>query len=126
MGNKKRKRIAKVAKFRILKPAGEMTWDELGKILRDVRYRVYRLANLDVSEMYVHYKLSRKQKHGPKRKPPTVDQLNHQLRTMLKSEEVKEEELSRYSKRGAVSSYITPALAKYKIGGIPWKEVLSG
>jgi len=123
---KKQKRIIKVAKFRIIKPAGEMTWDELGKIFRDVRYRVYRLANLAVSEMYVHYQLSRKSKSNPKKKPPTVDQLNHRLRDMLKNEGVKEEELSGYSARGVVSSYITPALAKYKIGGIRWKEVLSG
>ena len=55
----KKKTIFKVAKFRILKPAGEMTWDELGRMLRDVRYRVYRLANLAVSEAYLSFHLWR-------------------------------------------------------------------
>ena len=46
------KRITKVLKLEILKPAGEMKWAQLAKLLRDARYRVFRLANLAVSEAY--------------------------------------------------------------------------
>ena len=46
------KRITKVLKLEILKPAGEMKWAQLVKLLRDARYRVFRLANLAVSEAY--------------------------------------------------------------------------
>ena len=45
-----KKRHAEVLKLEILKPANEMSWSELGKLLRNVRRRVYRLANLTMSE----------------------------------------------------------------------------
>lgn len=44
-------RAHKVLKLRIVKPVN-MGWDELGEILRQVRYRVWRLANLRLSETY--------------------------------------------------------------------------
>jgi hypothetical protein len=49
----------KVLKLRIIKPADGMSWEELGKMLRDVRYRVFRLANLAVSEAYLNFHMFR-------------------------------------------------------------------
>jgi len=53
------KRIIKVLKLRLLKPAGTMGWDELGRVLREVRYRIFRLANLAVSEACLNIHLWR-------------------------------------------------------------------
>ena len=47
-------RLQKVTKFQIVKPVN-MTWTELGKILRDVRYRYWRLANMAVCENYMRF-----------------------------------------------------------------------
>lgn len=43
----KTNRLQKVATFQIVKPVN-MSWPELGKMLRDVRYRLSRLANMAV------------------------------------------------------------------------------
>jgi hypothetical protein len=40
------KRLQKVARFQVLKPAGDVKWTELGRMLRDAQYRVFRLGNL--------------------------------------------------------------------------------
>lgn len=53
------KRFAKVLKLQILKPAGSTTWKELAQLLRDARYRTFRLANLAVSENYLAFHLFR-------------------------------------------------------------------
>lgn len=52
-------RYTKALKLPIIKPADEMPWDDLARLLRDVRYRVYRLANLAISERYLGYHLFR-------------------------------------------------------------------
>lgn len=129
MPDKKSKRITKVAKFRILKPAGDMMWDELGRMLRDVRYRVFRLANLAVSEAYLAFHLWRKGLET-EYKRSTIDNLNKSLRQMLANEGLEDEQLNRYSRKGAVPSYVTSPLSKYKISSITnknkWKQVIRG
>lgn len=45
------KRQFKVLKLRILKPIN-MEWNEFGAILREVQYRVWRLANYSLTERY--------------------------------------------------------------------------
>ena len=47
---KKSGKSFKVVKFRIAKTADGTPWGGFTKLLRDVRYRVFRVANLVVSE----------------------------------------------------------------------------
>ena len=47
-------RLQKVTKFQIVKPVN-MAWPEFGKIIRDVRYRYWRLANMSVCENYMRF-----------------------------------------------------------------------
>lgn len=127
-------RITKVAKFRILKPAGDMTWDELGKLMRDTRYRVFRLANLAVSEAYLEF---HKKRNNPdleiERKK--ISQLNKELRNLLEEEESKAKKISNFaheifSKEGALPSNVVYALSQYKIkaevGSGKWGDILRG
>ena len=65
-------RHVKVAKFEILKPVGDMKWKEFADLLRKVRYRVFRLANLCVSEKYLQFHQWR---IGPDRRIAKVDRL---------------------------------------------------
>ena len=53
------KKSFKVVKFRIDKVTGQMQWREFTRLLYDVRYRVFRLANLVVSEKYLGFHLFR-------------------------------------------------------------------
>lgn len=125
----KAKRIVKVARFRILKPAGEMTWTQLGKMLRDVRYRVFRLANLSVSEAYLNFHMFRSGK-SDQFKAETYGTLSRRLRDMLTEEGAEKEDLNRYSLTGALPDTVAGALAQYKIRGITsptkWKQVVRG
>ena len=131
------KRIVKVAKFEIVKPVN-VTWDELGRILRDVRYRVWRLANMAMSEEYLRSRM-RWPKDSEEYKRGTIDKLNNRLWEMLqeeqkkkkrrKGENEKDEELRSYAK-GAVPGEVTAALGQYKIRALvrggKWLKVLKG
>lgn len=122
------KRQVKVAKFRILKPCN-MEWDEFGTMLRNVRYRVFRLANLAVSEAYLNYHLFKNKEKG-QYTPVSMGALNKQLREILIKEGTPEEDLNRFSRNGVLPSYVTDALSKYKIHAITnlkkWKDVING
>jgi putative transposase len=122
-------RTHKVLKLRIIKPTNGMSWDELGKMLRDVRYRVFRLANLAVSEAYLNFHLFRT-KRSADFKPDAIGQLNQRLRKMLLEEGANEQELSRYSPIGAIPDYVASALSQYKVRALTnpskWRDVVRG
>ncbi len=119
----------KVLKLRIIKPVDGMSWDELGKMLRDVRYRVFRLANLAVSEAYLNFHLFRT-KSIANFKPDSIGKLNQRLRNMLLEEKTNEQELGRYSPKGAIPDYVASALSQYKIRALTnptkWRDVVRG
>lgn len=121
------KRHVKVARFQILKPTGDMTREQLAKLLRDARYRVFRLANLAVSENYLNFHMFRT---GREHQKSTIGQLNRRLREMLVEEKVPEEDLARFSKEGALPASVCDALSKYKIGALTapakWRDVTRG
>lgn len=123
------KRIAKVAKFRVLKPAGGMKWQELGKLLKDVRYRVFRLANLAVSEAYLGFHLFRTGKED-EYKVEKPGALNARLRRMLIEEGTTEEEMNRFARKGALADTVCGALFHYKVRALlaksKWAEVIRG
>ena len=121
----KPKTIVKVAKYRILKPAGDMTWSELGQMLRDVRYRVYRLANLAASEAYLNFQIKR-QDRTSEYKIAKIGELSERLSDMLKQEGFDDKEIKKFSRKGALPAYVYSPLHMYKIRAIKWKEVLSG
>ncbi len=127
--SEKLKTTFKVAKFRILKPVGDMTWSQLGQILRDVRYRVYRLANLAVSEAYLSFHLFRtgQAEHF---KTDTIGRLSRRLRQMLIEEGVGADDLDRFSKTGALPDTVVGGLHQYKIRAITnlskWRQVIRG
>jgi len=129
MAKKTENRHIKVLKLRILKPAGEMTWADLGEILREARYRVFRLANLGVSEAYLNYHLWRS-KRASDFKIRTMGELNRELRETLRNEGKNEDQLNRFSKTGALPATVTDALSQYKLRAVTkkskWKEVING
>lgn len=126
-------RHTKVLKLEILKPAANIPefekWAKLAKLLRDVRYRVFRLANLAMSERYLDFYLFRT---GRKEelKTRTIGELNRELRTLLQEEGASEEELSRFARSGALPDTICSALSQYKIraltSGDKWREITTG
>jgi len=125
----KEKRLTKVATFQIVKPVN-MSWNDFGKILRDVRYRLFRLANIAVSEAYLNfhkkYRMGQTDSEGM-HKVSTLDKI---LRKTLIKEGVKENELSRYSRNGAVSGYIYGAFEKTKLNAVrsqsKWRDIIRG
>jgi len=123
------KRLQKVTKFQIIKPVN-MTWEELGKMLRDVRYRLWRLANMAVCENYMRfYKWETGEEEA--NEIYKVKTINRNLRRMLIDEKkADEKDLLRYSRNGAVSGYINGAFEKMKLRAITskskWREVLRG
>ncbi|MCC6124694.1 MAG: transposase [Pirellulales bacterium] len=128
------KRHNKVAKFQILKPAAGTTWPELANLLFAVRYRVFRLANLCISEHYLHYHLWRmgKTEEIPKLK---ISELNKKLREMIIEENDKKEKQNKINqdainKKGALTSYVVDTLSQNKLGAVTskskWKEVILG
>lgn len=125
----KQKRIVKVARFRILKPAGDLTWNDLKQLLRDARYRVYRLGNLAVSEAYLNFHLWRTGR-ADEFKTAKMSELNKRLREMLAAEGTPPEQLDRFSKTGALPDYVVGALTQYKIGAVTnvnkWRDVVRG
>lgn len=127
--SEKPKRHQKVMRLRILKPAGEMAWSELGNMLRDVRYRVFRLANLGVSEAYLNFHLLRTGR-AEEFKTQKIGQLNRQLRELLAEEKVGDDSLDRFSKTGALPETVVGALSRYKLraltGKSKWRDVVRG
>ena len=131
----KAKRTTKVAKFRILKPSDGMTRPDLGRILRDAQYRVFRLANLIVSEAYLNFHLFRTGQ-SETFKTATPGQLSRRLRQMLLEEMEKKktrdaaEQLDRFSRTGALPDTIVGALSQYKIRAVTnvnkWRQVIRG
>ncbi len=121
----KTRRLQKVATFQIIKPVN-MSWDEFGKMLRDVRYRLSRLANMAVSEMYqnLHQRYRLKNQDAPK--GIRIGQLSRHLRKILLEEGVEEENLSRYSKMCVLPDTIAGAFSRYKLSAIDWRKVLTG
>lgn len=123
-------RHTKVLKLHILKPVN-MDWDELGSILRTVRYRVFRLGNLAISEAYLDF---HKWRIGEKSEKKQISQLNKDLREMLQKEAGKKEKVKigfdRFSKDGALPSTIVDALSQYKLGALKarnkWSDVIRG
>jgi IS605 OrfB family transposase len=127
---KQPQRLQKVLKLEILKPAGDMTWKQLDRLLRDVRYRVFRLANLTVSEAYLSFHLFRTGR-AAEFKTDTINSLNRRLRAMLKEDDkLSDEQLDRFSRTGAVPDTICGALSQYKISAITapskWRDVVRG
>ena len=122
-------KVTKVLKLPIIKPAGEMSWADLGKLLRDVRYRVFRLANLAVSEAYLNFHLWRTKKTEDY-KASTMGQLNRQLRDMLREEGTEVDYLDRFSRTGAIPDYVVSALSSYKLSAVThkskWSQVVCG
>lgn len=127
----------KVLKLKIIKPV-KMDWKELGQSLRDTRYRVYRLANLNVSEKYLAFHLWRTGKTDVLPREKTSD-LNKRLREMLLEEYKKKpdydatktaEGLNKFSKTGALPDTVAGALFMYRIKGLTsgekWKQVING
>jgi len=126
---KKAKTMFKVTNFRILKPAGDMTWKELGQLLRDARYRTFRMANLALSEAYLNFYLLKK---GDLKeyKNVKIGQIAKRLRDMLIEEGVDEEVQNRFSPKVALPAYVYSALDQFKLRGLTsksnWKKVLRG
>ena len=127
----------KVLKLKIIKPVN-VDWNELGQSLRDARYRVYRLANLAVSEAYLAFHLWRTGKTGVLPREKTSG-LNKRLREMLLEEDKKKpdydatktaEGLNKFSKTGALPDTVAGALSRYRIMGLTsgekWKQVING
>lgn len=124
------RRLTKVIRFRILKPADGLSWAELGEMLRQARYRTFRLANLAVSEAYLAFHLHRTGRSETLTKA-TIGQLSRQLRDQLAADDkVKPEDLDRFSKIGALPDTVTSALSQYKIGALTapskWRDVVRG
>jgi len=124
-------RVIKVIKLPIIKPAGPVTWHELGRMLRDVRYRVYRLANLAVSERYLHYHRRRVDPTYASR-PATIGALNTKLHELLQQEAATKAGTGAYEPygtKGALPAAVVDALSQYKLRaltGAKWGEVMRG
>lgn len=122
-------RLQKVTKFQIVKPVN-MTWPDFGKMVRDVRYRYWRLANMAVCENYMRFYQWRTGKPVAS-EDYKVKTLNRVLRQMLIEEkQADEKDLIKYSRDGAVSGYICGAFEKTKLSAIrsasKWREVITG
>ncbi len=129
-------RHTKVMRLRILKPADGRSWKELAQLLRDVRYVVFRLANLAMSEAYLGFCMWRNGK-ADEFKTATIGKLSQRLRQMLTDEQQADSKrgfpparLDQMSKNAATPSSVHDALSKYKIGALrapsKWREVTRG
>jgi|WetSurMetagenome_2_1015567.scaffolds.fasta_scaffold18643_6 IS605 OrfB family transposase len=139
----------KVLRLKIIKPVS-MDWDALGKVLRDTRYRVFRLANLAASEAYLAFHLFRTGRIDAIPRA-TISELNKRLRHMLtedararagkppknsartfKEPTAAETEalMNTFSKTGALPDTVAGALYMYRIRGLTsgekWKQVVTG
>ena len=123
------KRLQKVAKFQIVKPVN-MSWPELSKLLYNVRYRYWRLANMAVCENYMRFYRWR-MGQTDSNDHHKVKIINRFLRKMLIEEKnADEKELSKYSREGAVSGYVYGAFEKTKLSAVKssskWKKIITG
>lgn len=126
-------RITKVLKLNILKPADGMSWSELGTMFRDVRYRVFRLANLMISESYLNYYQARKNP-DIKMSFPKYGELNRLLLQLLMEEDTRKNRTAvnhdRFSKTGALPDTVAGALSQYKLRAVlaksKWSDVIKG
>jgi len=115
---KETRKSFKVVKFRIDKVTGEKQWREFTKLLRDVRYRVFRLANLVVSEKYLSFHIFRTGK-AEEIKVQKISELSRYLRKMLLStDKITEDEQNRFSKVGILPDTVIGGLTQYKIRGL--------
>ena len=126
----KKERLQKVTKFQIVKPIN-MTWGEFGKMLRNVRYRYWRLANMAVCENYMRFHQQVRMRQTDSNEIHKVKVLNRDLRKMLIEEkQADEKELMRYSRDGVVSGYICGAFETMKLSAIKskskWREIMRG
>jgi IS605 OrfB family transposase len=125
-------------RLRILKPADGRTWAQLGQLLYDVRYRVFRLANLALSENYLAFHLFRSHQ-AQTYTPAKIAELNKRLKTLLLDEQKKTKDTEKekpggdpivYSKNGALPDAVVGALSQYKIKGLAtnskWSQVVRG
>ena len=128
------KRLQKVTKFQIIKPVN-MPRTQLGKMLHDVRYRFWRLANMAVCENYIRFhkqiRMGQANSQEDSDENYKIKTLNRILRQMLIEEkQADEEDLNRYSRYGAVSGYICGAFERIKLSAIKskskWRQVLRG
>ena len=123
------KTIFKVAPFRILKPAGDITWNQLGHVFREVRYRVYRLANLAVSEHYLNFHLYRTGNKADYQ-AGKIGELSRRLRAMLIEEGANQQDCERFSTTGALPDYVVSALSHHKLSAITsaakWRQIVRG
>lgn len=123
-------RLNKVLKLEILKPAEGMTWDELGTLLRAVRYRVYRLSNLAISERYrafADWRAGRADESTARK----LSELNKELLGFLKQEPAFDEGLQeRIAKQASLPANVTDAIAQYKLQALTskskWQDVVRG
>jgi len=120
----------KVVKFRIDKVTGQMQWREFTKLLRDVRYRVFRLANLVVSEKYLRFHIFRIGK-AEEIKTQKISELSRQLRQMfLSTDKITDDEQNKFSKIGILPDTVIGGLTQYKVRGLTtgakWKQVING
>jgi len=123
------KRLQKVAKFQIVKPLN-MSWPALSKMLYNVRYRYWRLANMAVCENYMRFYRWR-MGQTDSNDHHKVKIINRFLRKMLIEEKnADEKELSKYSREGAVSGYVYGAFEKTKLSAVKssskWKKIITG
>lgn len=129
MSETKPNTMFKVLRLEVLKPAGDTTWKELGEILKTTRYRVYRLANLAVSEAYLGFHLFRTGQADSFR-TETIGNLSRRLREMLLDEGVSKDDLDSSSVTGALPDTVVSALYQYKIRAVTalskWREVVRG
>ncbi len=130
------KRLTKVLKLKIIKPV-DGSWDTLGALLSDVRYRVYRLANLAISE---HYLCFHRRRIDPKdaSRPATIGKLNARLHELLTQEAALSPKgaakkdarpYAPYGKNLALPDTVAGALAQYKLRaltGKKWADVMRG
>ena len=82
----------------VYKPANEMNWSELAKLLKDAHYRVFWLANLAVSEAYLRFHLWRTKK-ADEFERETIGNLNQRLRERLKEEDTQVFVLNQFQSR---------------------------
>lgn len=107
----------KVISFDILKPIN-MSWKELGQILRSAQYRARRFATLCATEQWLsYYNFVNGNKDFVGKKP---SQINRELRAALISEDSKRKEKfpelhDRFSATGALPDTVVSAITQYKI-----------
>lgn len=125
----KEPRLQKVATFQIIKPLN-MQWSEFGKMIRDVRYRYWRLANMALCENYMRfYQFRTGQTNSTENHKVKI--INRNLcKALLEEKNADEKDLLRYSRDGAVSGYICGAFEKMKLNAVKspskWREIVRG